>query len=128
MPKSYTQAGNTVNHFLRNTAQVPAATVYAGLFTTAPTNPGNAGVEVAGGSYVRQAITFGAPTNGASSNTLAINFPLATAPWGTIAAVGIFDADTAGNLLYYGNLTTPKLVDTNDTASFASSALQITEQ
>ncbi len=128
MPKSYTQSTATINHFLRNTAQTPAVTIYVGLFTTNPSGPGDAGIEVSGGSYARQAVTFGVPTNGVSSNSGAVAFPTATASWGTVNGVGLFSADTGGTLLYYGPLTTPKLIDITDTASFAATALQITEQ
>jgi hypothetical protein len=128
MPKSYTQSDATINHFLRNTAQTPAATIYVGLFTTIPSGPGDAGTEASGGSYARQAVTFGAPTNGVSTNSGAVAFPTATASWSTINGVGLFSALSGGTLLYYGSLTTPKLVDVDDTASFASAALQITEQ
>lgn len=127
MPKSYTQANAVLNHFLRNTVQVPVATVYAGLFTTAPSNPGDVGVEVSGGSYARQAITFDLPVDGLSSNSGEVSFPMATAPWGVVLAVGLFDALTGGNLLYYGDFSTFRLVDTNDSAYLSAGTFQITE-
>jgi len=128
MPKTYTQADATINHFLRNTAQTPATVVYAGLFTTNPTGPGDAGTEVSGGSYARQAVTFGAPTNGVSANSGVLAYPAATATWGTVQGVGLFATLAGSELLYYGNLASPKLIEDTDTASFAIGALQITEQ
>lgn len=108
-------------------ALVSPATVYAALYTTAPT-PTTAGTEVAGDTYVRVAVTFGAPVGGISTNSAPVAFPTAGALWGTIAAVGIWDSLAGGALLYFGTLTTPKAVDNGDTASFAALALSVQEQ
>ena len=125
--KSHYLDNAILDHVLRNTALSPSALVYAGLFTVAPT-PSTAGSEVSGGSYARVATTFGAPALGVSLNSGSVAFPTATLNWGTVVAVGIFDAASGGNLLYFGTLTTSKAVDNGDTASFAISALSITEQ
>jgi len=81
---------------------------YVGLFTAAPGETGG-GTEVSGGSYARQSAAFTvsgtAPTE--ASNTASIEFPLATASWGTITYVGIFDASTAGNMITYAQLLDP---------------------
>lgn len=115
-----------LNHVLRNTALTSPTTVYVALFTVAPTDTGG-GTEVSGGSYARQAVTFGAPVSGTVANSGAVTFPTATANWGTIVAIGIFDALTVGNLLYYGNLTTSKVVDNGDQISFANGAITVSE-
>lgn len=115
-----------LNHVLRNTALTSPTTVYVALFTVAPTDTGG-GTEVSGGSYARQAVTFGAPVSGTVANSGAVTFPTATANWGTIVAIGIFDAVTVGNLLYYGNLTTSKVVDNGDQISFANGAITVAE-
>lgn len=104
------------------------ATVYVALFTAAPTDSGG-GTEVSGGSYARVAVTNNA-TNwpeasfGVKSNGTAITFPTATASWGTVVAVGIYDASPSGNLMIWGNLTTSKAVASGDTPSFAAGALE----
>jgi len=116
-----------LNHVLRNVAMTSPATVYAALFTVAPT-PSTSGTEVTGGSYARVATTFGVPASGVSTNSAPVAFPTATANWGTVVAVALFDAAVAGNILYFGLLTTAKAVDNGDTASFAATALSITEQ
>lgn len=115
-----------LDHVLRNTAFTSPATVYVGLYTVAPTDVG-AGTEVTGGSYARQATTFGVAASGSTSNTGTVAFPTATAPWGTVVAMGIFDAVSAGNLLYYGNLAVSKIVGNGDTISFAGGALTVSE-
>lgn len=103
-------------------------TAYVGLYTAAPSDSGG-GTEVSGGSYARVtcASKFGAASGGSSANTAEITFPTATANWGTVTHFGIFDASSAGNLLYWGALTTSKNVQSGDTIKFAVGALTVTE-
>lgn len=68
----------------------------------------------------------GAATGWAIANDGAITFPTASASWGTVTHFGVFDASTAGNLLYWGALTTSKAVGSGDTASFAVGELDVT--
>lgn len=114
-----------INATLRNTAYSSPAVVYVGLFTTDPTDAGT-GTEVTGGSYGRKAITFGAPSNGVSVNSAAVEFDQATANWGTVTHFGILDAATSGNLLYHGALTASKVIDDGDVFKFATSAVSVT--
>ncbi len=114
-----------VNATLRNTAYTSPTTVYVGLFTTDPTDAGS-GTEVSGGSYVRQSATFAAPSNGASSTSADVTFPQATANWGTVTHFGVFDASSAGNLLYHGALTTSKTIETGDVFKISSGNLTVT--
>lgn len=114
-----------INATLRNTSYSSPATVYVGLFTSDPTDAGS-GTEVSGNAYARQSASFGAPSNGASTIGSAIEFPQATGSWGTVTHFGIFDALTSGNLLYHGQLTASKAIDTGDVFKFAASALTVT--
>jgi hypothetical protein len=66
-----------INATLRNTSYTSPATVYVGLYTTDPTDA-DTGTEVSGGSYARTAVTFGAPSNGVTLNSAAVEFPQAT--------------------------------------------------
>jgi hypothetical protein len=102
-----------IDHMLRGAAFTPPSTIYLALFTTAPTDAGG-GTEVSGGSYARQSFTLDAASAGATQNSADITFPTATANWGTVVAVGIFDASTAGNLLMWANLTASKTVNSGD--------------
>ena len=97
-------ANALLNHTLRNVTYTSPAAVYLALFTTMPATDGTGGVEVAGGSYARQAITFGAAANGVSSNSAAATF--SALPAVTLVGVGLFDASTAGNLLHLGAFST----------------------
>lgn len=102
-----------LNHAFRNTALTSPATVYLAAFTASPSDAGG-GTEATGGSYARVAVTFNAPVGGVIANQL-VDFPEATADWGTITHFGIFDASTAGNLLAWAALTTSRSILTGDT-------------
>lgn len=114
-----------INAVLRNTSYTSPATVYLALYTSDPTDA-DAGTEVSGNAYARQAITFGAPSNGVSTNTAAIEFPQATGSWGTVAYVGIRDADTGGNLLFHTALDASKTIATGDVFRVAIGSLSVT--
>jgi hypothetical protein len=126
MAKSYYLDNAFLEAALRNVSYTSPATAYVALYTSAP-GPTGGGTEVAGGSYQRTACTFGAPTNGALTNSGACTFPQATAGWGTITSFGIFDLASGGNLLYYGNLTASKTINSGDQLTFAISGITVTE-
>ncbi len=106
-------ADKLFNHVLRNEVYTPPAKVYLALYTTDPTAAGT-GTEVSGAGYARQEIAFDASASRATSNTAAVEFPKATANWGTVTHWGLKDADTAGNLLYFGEVTSPITINTNN--------------
>jgi hypothetical protein len=114
-----------INGTLRATTFTAPAAVYVSLHTADPTDAGT-GAEVSGGSYVRQAATFGAPSNGASTTTADITYPQATASYGTVGWIGIWDASTSGNLLYHSPLDTSKTIDTGDIFKITSGSLTVT--
>lgn len=116
-----------LNHVLRNTGYSSPALIYVGLFTTMPSDDGTGGVEVSGGSYARQNVTFAVPASGICANNGLVTFPVATVGWGTVLGMGLWDALTVGNLLYYGTLTASKTVGIGDQISFAASALTVAE-
>lgn len=114
-----------INVTLRNTSYTSPTTVYLSLYTSDPTDA-DAGTEVTGNAYARQSITFGAPSNGVSTNSAAIEFPQATGSWGTVAYIGIRDALTAGNLLYHSPLDASKTIATGDVFRVAIGSLSVT--
>jgi hypothetical protein len=102
----------------------PTAT-YLALYNTTPQETGG-GVEVAGGGYARQAITWGVPASGAISNSVTITFPTATDDnWGTITAIAIIDDPSGGNLLAYGPLSTPRTISDTDVFRIQSGQLTL---
>jgi hypothetical protein len=114
-----------INATLRATTYTSVATVYVSLWTSDPTDAGS-GTEVSGGSYARTAVTFGAPSNGASTNSADVTFPTATASWGTVGWIGINDAATAGNLLYHSPLDSAKTIDSGDIFKISTGNLSVT--
>ena len=114
-----------INATLRNTGYTSPTTVYLALYTTDPTDA-DTGDEVTGNGYARQSITFGAPSNGVSTNSAAIEFPQATGSWGTVAYIGIRDASTTGNLLYHTALDASKTIATGDVFKVAIGSLSVT--
>lgn len=114
-----------INATLRNTSYTSPTTVYVSLYTSDPTDA-DTGTEVSGGSYARTAVTFGAPSNGVSTNDAAVEFPQATGSWGTVGWIGIEDASTGGNLLYHTALDTSKTIDTGDIFKISIGSLSVT--
>ena len=102
------------DHVMRAMAFTEPATLYLALFTTDPLDAAS-GTEVTGGSYAREIVAFGGPTDGVGSNSGAVTFTTATANWGTVTHIGIFDALTVGNRIVHTILTASKVVDNGDT-------------
>ena len=101
---------------------------YIALYTVAPSDSGG-GTEVpGGGGYVRRSCTFSVSgtTPTTASNSAAIEYPEATAGWGTVVAAGVMTAASGGTLLAYANLTTSKAIDTGDILRFNTGEIDIT--
>jgi hypothetical protein len=114
---NYTE-DNIVNWF-RGTAFPAAPTnLYVSYHTADPTDAGT-GAEVSGGSYARVTVAANATewsnTAGVLSNVNDINFPDATANWGTVTHVGVWDAASTGNLLFHGALSSSIVVNSGQT-------------
>lgn len=105
-----------------------APTPYIALYTIAPSDAGG-GTEVTGGSYAREDSSgkWGAPAAGAVANNAEIAFTQATGDWGTVVAFSIMDAVTAGNFLYWADLTASKTVNSGDTFKFPATNIDLTE-
>jgi hypothetical protein len=101
-------------------------TWFLALYTAAPSDSGG-GTQVSAGGYARQSLTFGAGATpgGTTSNTNTATFT-ATANWGTITHIGIFDASTAGNLLWHGPMTTSRTINDTDQLVFAPGSIVLT--
>jgi hypothetical protein len=120
-----------IDHVLRGTSYTAPSNVYVGLMTATPNDTGG-GTEVSGGSYARVAVATGTGTwnatggtDGTTENTSTITFPTPSAGWGTVTHFAVYDASTAGNLLFYAALTTSKTINSGDAVSFAAGALSL---
>ena len=98
---------------------------YLALFTAAPNDAGG-GTEMSGGGYARQAVTCGASSGGACSNTNAPAFTISGVDPAAFTHIGIFDALTTGNLIWHGPLTASKDLGDGDTINFAVGELDFT--
>lgn len=129
-----------VDQLFRGQAFTFPTTLYVGLLTAAPSDTGG-GTEVSGNAYARVAVTnslanwagtqgagttvASSGTTGTTSNNGIITFPTPTATWGTVVAFGIYDAASAGNLLFYGTLTISKTINQSDTVVFQAGQLSV---
>lgn len=131
MSKSDYLENAILNHQLGGPDYTRPPTVWVSLWTVSPADAGG-GTEVVGGAYVRfpmtnNATNWPAAVAGSKSNGTVITFATPLAAWGVIVAFGIHDALSGGNLLRYGNLTTPKTIDIGDEVSFPIGDLTCTE-
>ena len=99
------------------TQEYRTGNVFLALFTNNPTGAGT-GTEVSGGAYARQQITFSVPADEAGiqtiKNTTEIQFPVATANWGTITHVGFYSAATGGTFKSSTALTAPRTINAGE--------------
>lgn len=111
--------------FTSSSATRPTAW-YMALFTSNPADDAS-GTEVStsGTAYARQSATF-TISGDTASNSAAIEFPTATASFGTVSHVGVFDASTGGNLIAYAALSTSKAIDTGDVFRIPSGDFDVT--
>jgi hypothetical protein len=91
-------------------------------------------VTTSSSAYDRKAINvdsssgaFDVASSGSTSNTQTITFDTATANWGSITCVAVMDGATAGagNVLFYGEVTTAKTIETGDTFQVSAGNLTI---
>lgn len=95
---------------------IASDTPFMALFTSNP-GPTATGTEVSGGSYTREAISFGAVASGSMSNDAEVQFT--GLPEVEATHYAIFDAVSGGNLLVYGELDEAIVADAGDSATFA---------
>ena len=103
-----------------------APTMYVGLSTADPLDNASGLAEPGAGSYARVACAAWSRVADEIDNDAAITFPEATAGWGTITHVALFDAITAGNMLVSFALGAGVTVSTGETARFAAGELNVT--
>ena len=126
MSFSNTFETHVLNYVFTTTSVTRPTAWYLALFTSNPAEDAS-GTEVStsGTAYARQSATFTVSGNTAS-NSAAIEFPTATASFGTVSHVGVFDASTGGNLIAYSALSTSKAVGTGDVFRVPSGDFDLT--
>lgn len=115
-----------LDHVFAGNAYTSPTTVYVSLHTANPDEDASgAEVSTSGTGYARVAGSFSVSGNTATT-TAAVEFATATASYGTVTHVGIWDASTAGNMLAYAALTSSKAIDTGDVFRIPTGDLDIT--
>jgi hypothetical protein len=117
-------ANKEMSKLLKGEDYTPPTKIWVGLFTTAPNLDNTGGVEVStsGTGYKRVPIEQGTgwtgPTGTAQtwSNTQDLVFPTPTGNWGSVRSIALYTAETDGDLLFVGYLTTAKSVSATDNA------------
>lgn len=118
------------NLFRTETSPAIPTEYYIGLSTTEPTMNGtNVSEPSASTGYSRVLLdNLSVPTNGVVTNTQNINFEESTASWGTITHFVIYDAEVDGNLLMYGALSTPRVVEAATVMTIRQDYLRLSAQ
>ena len=116
---------HVLNYVFTSTSVTRPTAWYLALFTSNPADDAS-GTEVStsGTAYARQSATFTVSGDTASNNA-AIEFPTATASFGTVSHA-VFDASTGGNMIAYAALTASKAIDTGDVFRVPGGDLDIT--
>ncbi|MDP5273556.1 phage tail fiber protein [Chengkuizengella axinellae] len=110
---------------LRGVTYNAPSTIYLALFTSDPTDAGT-GIEVSQNGYERKEITFDSPSNGSTTSNTDVLYDVAIEAWGTITHIGIFDANSGGNLLFHGALTATKTILENDQLKINTGDITVT--
>jgi len=115
-----------LDHVFGGNAYTAPGTLYLALHTANPDEDGS-GTEVStsGTAYARETVTFTVSGNTATTDA-AVEYATATANFGTVTHVGVWDASTAGNLLAYAALTSSKTIETGDVFRVPAGDLDIT--
>lgn len=114
MSFSNTYETHVLNYVFTTTSVTRPTAWHLALFTSNPAEDAS-GTEVSasGTAYARQSATFTVSGNTAS-NSGAVEFPTATASYGTVTHVGVYTASSGGDLIAYAALSTSKAIDTGD--------------
>lgn len=115
------------NVFKTQTTPALPSKYYIGLSSTAPSVSGTGVTEPsAANGYARvELASLSAPVDGLVSNAGIIVFADSTGDWGTVTHYVVYDAKTGGNLLFFGELTSPRTIESQTTISFKSGELNI---
>ena len=114
-----------LDHVFAGAAYTAPSTKYLALFTAVADGEAGSVTEVSGGGYARQTVAFTTSGN-TTSNNAAVEFPTATANYGTVTHVGVYDASSSGNLMAYAALSSNKTIETGDVFRVPSGDLDIT--
>jgi hypothetical protein len=112
--------------------QITSSSIWAGLCSTTPTETTTNEVTTGLNGYARAQVIFVTAASGDAGclgPSAAVSFPSASGSWGTINGYGLFPYSTGSSgvsaYLAWGVVSPTVAVTTNDTVSFAASALTL---
>lgn len=109
----------------------PPTTLYVSLHTGAPGEDGSANeVSTSNTGYARQSVAvpggWDTPNPNEAANANVIEFGPATSDWGDVSHAAIWDAQTGGDCLFVGDVSTTKTVETDDFARYGAGEITVT--
>lgn len=116
--------GWIIDHFFRNTSQTAVAP-YLALYSIAPGEAGG-GTELTGNGYAREAVTFGADTDGVSTNTNTITFTASGGAWSQVVGHALCSAVTAGTIMMYEDSVAGPTLGDGDSYEFGAGDVTVT--
>jgi hypothetical protein len=118
-----------ITNWIAGTSMTAPTATFVQLYNGDPTDTGSGGT----GLYSRITIasgtgswTRGTGGNGTITNASAFTITSSATATASATHVAVWDASTAGNLLFFGALTTAKTVASGDEVKFNASALTLT--
>lgn len=106
------------------TAYSSPAAVYLGLCSTEPTDSG--ATEVVYTGYARQQIVFAAPSGRAVAQSAGVTFPNCTGGSSVASHYAVFDSESGGEMLGYGELLASKTIAIGNTPTVAAGQIIFT--
>mgnify|MGYP000938087003 FL=1 len=118
---------NTIDQGFLDKFLTDNTTLYLALSTTTPAKDGTNVTEPTTGAYARVDVSSILSRSGSTiSNTSDIVFTTATDSWGTITHGVLYTAATDGTFVWFGALTTPKVVSSGSQCTVRTGELDIT--
>lgn len=115
-----------LDHIFRNSTFTSPANVYIGIGATVDgLNTSISEPSGAAGYSRSSAVTFTSPGSGVSSNASSVSFLASGGNWGALDKIGIFDASSAGNLLYALDMDSSRSIFDTDGIDFDANAIEI---
>ncbi len=114
-----------LNHIF-NIQSYTAPSFYVALSTSVPNDSSLTIDEPVGNNYSRVLHSdWAASTFGTVKNSSTISFPIASGSWGTIVSWALFDAETDGNMLIYGEFEESRVIENIDGSDIETDQLVI---
>jgi hypothetical protein len=126
-----------LNHLFRGIAYSAPSTLYIGLNQSFNSGSLKSGIvdEPTGGGYSRQSYTsnssnwitpfYSGIASGVTYNNNQIQFPVATSDIGNVSGIFIADDAASGNILFFGQLNSPRFIRSGDQFVFSSGSLKV---